>query len=49
MGWLAVFAVAEFMDATWDDALWLGALLTADHAVAAMERNAAARGEPCDA
>lgn len=46
---LAVFAVAEFMDATWDDALWLGALLTADHAVAAMERNAAARGEPCDA
>lgn len=38
---LAVFAVAEFIDATWDDTLWLGALVTADRAVAAMEREAA--------
>mgnify|MGYP001758583306 FL=1 len=41
---LAVAVVEDFTDALWDDALWLGTLLTADRAVAAMEREAALAG-----
>lgn len=41
---LAVAAVEDFTEALWDDALWPGALLVADRAVAAMEREAALAG-----